>query len=74
MKFSMLPNKASSARIMLSRLHCVAKKIMETCGKSDAELRIATSTEINDAFDGALQLLPEMKESMSFSYYYQKYM
>ena len=74
MKFSMLPNKTASTRIMLSRLHCVAKKIMETCGKSEAELRIATSTEINDAFDGVLRLLPDMKENMSFSYYYQKYM
>ncbi len=58
---------------MLSRMHCVAKKVMSLCGKSEQELKSATSFEVN-AFERAQAALQDnLSEDMSFSYFYQKY-
>ena len=74
LKFAMLPKKSQGARIMLSRMHCVAKKIMSVCGKSEQELKSATSSEVNAAFQRAQEALQaNLSEDMSFSYFYQKY-
>jgi len=73
LKFPMLPKKSPGARIMLSRMHCVAKKIISVCGKSEQELKIASSSEVNAAFQRAQEALQAtLSEDMSFSYFYQK--
>ena len=59
---------------MMSRMHCVAKKVMGLCGKSEQELKSATSFEVNAAFERAQAALQDnLSEDMSFSYFYQKY-
>ena len=74
LKFPMLPKKSDGARILLSRMHCVAKKIMSVCGKSEQELRNATSSEVTASFHSAQAALqPNLSDDISFSYFYQKY-
>jgi hypothetical protein len=75
LKYHMLPRKSDGSRIMLSRMHCVAKKIMSVCGKSEQELRNATPSEVNAAFNCARDAMqPNFSEDMSFSYFYQKFL
>ena len=55
-------------------MHCVAKKIMSECGKSEQELKNATPSEVTAAFHSAqVALQPNLSDDISFSYFYQKF-
>ena len=75
LKFPMLPKKSNGAKILLSRMRCVAKKIMGVCGKNEQELKSATPSEVSAAFHRAQAALqPNLSDDISFSYFYQKYL